>query len=237
MARVERRESPHTQRAYRGDVMAFVALMRIRWPEQAISLLAVSVKDVQAYRKAMIAHDAAAKTINRRVASLSNFYKYLAASSSELRLPITVPNPAHAQFIRRGSTDPRKETRALSATRARQLLAMPSGESVIDYRDRAILKLYLYSGIRLSTGCRLNVYDFHYDEEEATIRLHEREGRSACTMRRPRRSANISSKAGQLKNPHVAPKSRSQRSSASNLKNVLQWAISIDIYESNIYII
>jgi integrase/recombinase XerD len=174
---VGRCESRHTQRAYRADVMAFVAFARIHWPKEAIRLLAVSVKDVQSYRKAMIARDAAPKTINRRIASLSSFYKYLAASSSELRLPIIVPNPAHAQFIRRGSTDPREETRALSATRARQLLTMPAGESVVDYRDRAILKLYLYSGIRLATGCRLNVSDFHYEEEEATIRLHEKGGK------------------------------------------------------------
>ncbi|MDQ3817309.1 MAG: tyrosine-type recombinase/integrase [Acidobacteriota bacterium] len=51
---------------------------------------------------------------------------------------------------------------------------MPSGDSVIDYRDRAILKLYLYSGIRLSTGCRLKVNDFHQDGDAATIRLHEK---------------------------------------------------------------
>src|SRR5262249_41782355 len=78
---VERCESPHTQRAYRGDVMAFVGLMRIRWPNEAIRLLAVSVKDMQGYRKAMITSGAAPKTINRRIASLSSFYKYLAASS------------------------------------------------------------------------------------------------------------------------------------------------------------
>jgi integrase/recombinase XerC len=52
------------------------------------------------------------------------------------------------------------------------------GESVFDYRDRAILKLYVYSGIRLATGCRLKVEDFHQEEAgEATIRLHEKGGR------------------------------------------------------------
>jgi hypothetical protein len=40
-----------------------------------------------------------------------------------------------------------EETRALSATRARQLIGLPDGESVIDYRDRAILKTFLWSGI------------------------------------------------------------------------------------------
>ena len=62
-----------------------------------------------------------------------------------MRLPITVPNPAHAQFISRESTDPIEETRALSATRARQLIGLPDGESVVDYRDRAILKTFLWS--------------------------------------------------------------------------------------------
>ena len=53
-------------------------------------------------------------------------------------------------------------------------MGLPAGDSVLDYRDRAILKLYLYSGIRLSTGCRLKVSDFHQDGDEATIRLHEK---------------------------------------------------------------
>jgi hypothetical protein len=64
-----------------------------------------------------------------------------------------VPNPAHAQSISRESTDPREETRSLSATRARQLIGLPAGESVIDYRDRAILKTVFV--VRDSTEHRL----------------------------------------------------------------------------------
>jgi integrase len=85
-----------------------------------------------------------------------------------------VPNPAHAQFISRESTDSREETRALSATRAPQLMLLPVGDSLLDYRDRAILKFFLYSGARLSTACRLKVSDFHQDSDQATIRLHEK---------------------------------------------------------------
>ncbi len=54
----------------------------------------------------MLEESKAPKTINRRIASLSSFYKYLQGVASEFRLPITVPNPAHAQFIPRGSSDP-----------------------------------------------------------------------------------------------------------------------------------
>src|ERR1039458_10312341 len=171
---VSRRQSPHTQRAYREDIMAFVKFMGLTWPDQAIELLRVSIKDVLAFREHLLAKNAAPKTINRRISSLSSFYKYLGAAAAELRLPITVPNPAHAQFISRESTDARDETRALSATRARQLMGLPAGDGLLDYRDRAILKFFLYSGARLSTACRLKISDFHQDGDQATVRLHEK---------------------------------------------------------------
>ena len=53
-------------------------------------------------------------------------------------------------------------------------MGLPSGDSVLAFRDRAILKFYLYFGVRLSTACRLKVSDFHQDGEEATIRIHEK---------------------------------------------------------------
>jgi integrase/recombinase XerC len=171
---VTRRQSKHTQRAYREDIMAFVNFAGIRWPEESARLLTVSIKDVQAFRDAINERDGAPKTINRRISSLSSFYKYLAGAAAELRLPITVPNPAHAQFISRESADARDETRALSVIRARQLMSLPSGESVLEYRDRAILKLFIYSGIRLGTGCRVKVEDFHLEDGNVTIRLHEK---------------------------------------------------------------
>lgn len=171
---VARRESPHTRRAYRRDVMAFCEAASIRWPDDATRMLAVSIVDVQAFRDLMLESGLAPKTINRRIASLSSFYKYLQGAASEMRLPIVVPNPAHAQFIPRGSSDPRDETKALSATRARQLMGLPSGDTVLDFRDRAILKAFLYSGARIGTVCRLRVRDFHQDGDEATLALHEK---------------------------------------------------------------
>jgi len=172
---VNRRTSPHTQRAYRGDVIAFMAFRGIRWPQDAIQLCTVTVGDVQDWRDEMEAENKAPKTLNRRVSSLSSFYKYVQGSAAEMRLPITVPNPAHAQFIARDSTDPVDETEVLSDTRARQLMGMPSGDTVLDSRDRAIIKFYLYSGARIATGCRLTVRDFHEDEnQESKIRINEK---------------------------------------------------------------
>ena len=171
---VQRRESPNTQRAYREDVLAFVSFMGWKWPDAATALLTVRVSDVLSYRDWLLQKNAAPKTINRRISSLSGFYKFLAGVAAEKRLPIMVGNPAHSQFIGRGATDPVDERKALSATRARQLMGMPVGDTVMASRDRAILKCFLYTGARLGTICRLKVSDFHQEGEEATLRLHEK---------------------------------------------------------------
>jgi site-specific recombinase XerD len=178
---VGRCRSEHTRRSYREGVMAFVRHLGLVWPAEASGLLTVSVADVQAFRDGLASRGAASKTLNHRVSALSSFYRYVALSAAELRLPILVPNPAHAQFIARSSSDPRDETLALSAARARQLLNAPTGNGVLDYRDRAIVKLYLYTGIRLAAGCRLQVSDFRQDGDEATLRLQEK-GESRRTI-------------------------------------------------------
>jgi site-specific recombinase XerD len=154
---IKRCRSAHTRRCYREDVLQFVHQLGLAWPTEAHRLWMTTVRDVQAYRDWLLARNAAPKTINRRISSLSGFYKYVGGAAAELRLPISIPNPAHAQFVGRSSSDPVEETRALTAA-----------------RDRSILKLYLYSGIRLATGCRLRVEDFEEQGGEATLRLREK---------------------------------------------------------------
>jgi integrase/recombinase XerC len=171
---VARCESPHTRRAYRQDVMAFVAHLKLRWPDEAPQLLAVRVAEVQDYRTSLTASGLAPKTILRRISSLSGFYRFLREIAADHRLPIVVPNPAHAQFLPRGSADPVEETQALSLSKARQLLVLPKGDDVLVARDRAILHVFLFVGARIETVCRLDVADFRQHEEEATLRIHEK---------------------------------------------------------------
>ena len=163
---VGRRKSEHTRRAYRGDVMDFVRFMNAlepeswRWPDDSIKMLGTSILDVQAWKDHMVKVSAAPKTINRRISSLSSFYKFLAGAAAEMRLPITVPNPAHAQFISREASDPVEETHALSLAKARRLLKMPKGDNLFEVRDRAIINFYIFTGARVATGCKLMVHDF-----------------------------------------------------------------------------
>jgi integrase len=59
-------------------------------------------------------------------------------------------------------------------TRARQLMSLPAGDGVLNYHDRAILKTYLYTGVRLATACRLCVRDFHQDGDESPLTIDEK---------------------------------------------------------------
>jgi len=88
--------------------------------KEAEPLLYSSVADMQRWCDMMREKSKAPKALNRRISSLSSFYKYLAGAAAGFRLSINVPNPAHAQFIARESSDPLEGTRALTATRMRQ---------------------------------------------------------------------------------------------------------------------
>src|ERR1700712_2386495 len=74
---VLRCNSRHTQRAYRSDILTFVRFLGLHWPDDCHRLWSVTVLDVQNYRGWLVASGAAPKTLNRRISSLSGFYRYL----------------------------------------------------------------------------------------------------------------------------------------------------------------
>ena len=104
---VTRRSSAHTQRAYRQDVLSFIEFIEISWPEESTRLFTVSVADVLAFRDVMLEESKAPKTINRRIASLSSFYKYLQACALRVQAPDhgTEPGscPVHRSWVVRPS--------------------------------------------------------------------------------------------------------------------------------------
>jgi len=182
---ITRSENPNTQRSYRAAVMGFIGFMGIRWPDEAWQLLATTVADVRAWREHMDQDlDQAPKTLNHRISALSGFFEFAREAAAAGKLPILVHNPAHKDFIKRPSTDPVDETAALSARNARKLMELPvTNGDVLSYRDRAILKFYLFTGARIRTGCLLDVADFRFDEEDPKLRIQEKgRGKSRRTI-------------------------------------------------------
>src|SRR5262249_47444668 len=55
---IRRCQSPHTQRAYRQDLMTFIGFLQLDWPQQATALFTVTVGDVHRYRDWLLAQGA-----------------------------------------------------------------------------------------------------------------------------------------------------------------------------------
>ena len=87
-------------------------------------------------------------------------------------------------------------------------MGLPSGDSVLDFRDRAIIKFFLYTGARIGTGCRL---EFKTSTKTATRRPSRFTKRatsideSGFILLRPRPSANTSRKPSSKGSPLPGP--------------------------------
>lgn len=186
---LKRSSNANTQRTYRRSVLSFIEFLGISWPaftedgalaadsppDDSWRLLQASVADVRAWRDEMQTDSKAGATLNARLSALSGFYRFLReTAATELKLPIQVPNPAHAQFIGRESPDPVDPTLPLGLSKARKLMALPAGGDVFEARDRAILKVFLYTGIRIGTACRLTVADFVDDVDDPKLLIEEK---------------------------------------------------------------
>ena len=137
-------------------------------------------------------------------------------AAAELRLPITVPNPAHAQFISRRSPLTPSRKRARCRPSAPELMGFPGrgvAACAARSRDREVLPLHRPACI--AAGCRSKVsVDFHQDGDEATLRFHLK---GSCVKtkvllrRRPGDSRNTSTRpgieSGPLFRPRLAPHS------------------------------
>ena len=172
---IAKNSNRNTQRSYRAAITGLIQFMGIVWPEESWRLLTVSVDDIQAWRDHLEnVENKAPATLNHRICMASAFYTFMRETATELRLPIQVPNLAHRDFIERPTTKSVDENEALTIVQVQRLLRMPNTESLADYRDRAIIAFYAFTGARIGTGCRLEAHDFIMDEKSPKVKIQEK---------------------------------------------------------------
>ena len=140
-----RRRSPHatTARNYSGDIKLFLAWAQKPPPK-------ITVRDVDAFiDHCLIDCGHSPTTINRRLAAIRTFYKFLDLESDQV-LPCPVLSARH--YIRQGQRLPRDVENA----DVDQLFTVI--ESV---RDRAMYILMLRCGLRVSEVCALSLGDLY----------------------------------------------------------------------------
>lgn len=145
--------SSQTRRAYQNDLQAFMRFTGIVQPEE---FRAVARSHVLAWRAELERLGLSGATIRRKLAALGSLFDFLCDCNAVTHNPV--------KGVKRPKVDSYEgKTPALSDTQARQLLEAPPSDTLKGKRDRAILSVLLYHGLRREELSKLLVKDFNYE--------------------------------------------------------------------------
>jgi len=160
-------DNPRTRRAYRGDIREFMAFVGIARPEE---FRQVTRAHVLAWRKTLEGRVLSGSTIRRKLAALSSLFEHLCDANAVTHNPVKgVKRPKVESY--------EGKTPALGDHQARALLNAPSSDAVKGKRDRAILSVFLYHGLRREELCTLKVRDIQQRRGVPHLRVHGKGGK------------------------------------------------------------
>jgi integrase/recombinase XerD len=159
--------SPKTRRAYKCDVGEFVLFTGMH---ERAAFRSVVRSHVIAWRKDMETRSLSAASIRRKLSALSSLFDYLCERNAVLGNPVDgVKRPT--------ANNNEGSTPALGDAQARRLLDAPPGDTLKGVRDRAILAVLLYHGIRREELCLIRLKDLHSREGVMHLRIHGKRGK------------------------------------------------------------
>jgi site-specific recombinase XerD len=157
-----------TRRAYQNDIHDFMAFVGIHQPEE---FRIVTRPHVIAWRKSIEARELASATIRRKLAALSSLFEYLCEHNAVTHNPVKgVKRPKVESY--------EGKTPALGDHQARKLLLAPNSETLKGKRDRAILSIFLYHGLRREELCLLKMKDITERRGVMHLKVHGKGGKT-----------------------------------------------------------
>lgn len=147
---VERGASPHTVEAYRRDLEEYVSFLEGR---EVHDVRRASREDVTAFVAMLRARDLAPATVERRVASVKGFHKFL------VREGLTDNHPTARVPLPRV---PERVPDVISIDEVNRLLGQPFPDSAAGLRDRAMLETLYGCGLRVGELTGLDVADLDF---------------------------------------------------------------------------
>ncbi|HZV00437.1 MAG TPA: tyrosine recombinase [Planctomycetota bacterium] len=151
--RVERNLSPHSLRAYEGDVRELLAFLGVA-ADAAFDPDSVTRDQVRSFLSKLHEKEMARASIQRRLAGVRAFWKFLVRAG----LARTEP-AAEIRTPKRGRALPR----CLGEPDVKKLLDAPDGRDGFPLRDRAILETLYGAGLRVSELAQLDAGDLVHD--------------------------------------------------------------------------
>src|SRR6185437_12761369 len=109
-------------------------------------------------------------SVRRKLAALSSLFEYLCDANAVTHNPVKgVKRPKVESY--------EGKTPALGDAQARHLLKQPAGEDLKSLRDRALLSVMLYHGLRREEVSTLSVSDVHQRRGVPHLRVHGKGGK------------------------------------------------------------
>lgn len=155
-------DNPRTRRAYKIDIQEFMGLVGIERPDD---FRTVSRSHVLLWRKQLEERAVQGSTIRRKLAALSSLFEYLCERNAVATNPV--------KGVKRPKVETYEgKTPAIGDHQARRLLDAPQPETLKGKRDRAILSVFLYHGLRREELCALKVKDICERRGVKHLRVH-----------------------------------------------------------------
>ncbi|WP_456017466.1 tyrosine-type recombinase/integrase [Pseudomonas fluorescens] len=143
-------DNPRTRRAYQNDLEDFCSFVGLTGADE---FRVVTRAHVLAWRAQLETRGLAGATIRRKLAALASLFDHLLENNA-----VAGGNPVHGVKRPRIETNEGK-TPALGDHQAKALLDAPDPDTLKGRRDRAILAVLLYHGLRREEAAQLQVVD------------------------------------------------------------------------------
>lgn len=161
-------DNPRTRRAYQNDLADFCSFIGLTSAEE---FRAVTRAHVLAWRAQLEQRGLAGATIRRKLAALASLFDHLLESNA-----VAGGNPVHGVKRPKIETNEGK-TPALGDHQAKALLDAPGVSTLKGMRDRAILAVLLYHGLRREEAAVLMVGDIQERRGIKHLQIHGKGGK------------------------------------------------------------
>lgn len=156
-------DNPRTRRAYQNDLEDFCSFVGLTGADE---FRVVTRAHVLAWRAQLETRGLAGATIRRKLAALASLFDHLLENNA-----VAGGNPVHGVKRPKIETNEGK-TPALGDDQAKSLLDAPDTATVKGVRDRAILAVLLYHGLRREEAARLTMSDLVERRGIRHLRVH-----------------------------------------------------------------
>jgi integrase/recombinase XerD len=148
-----RSPSLDTRKNYARDLQQFFSFVGIA-ADESEQLTRVVPRQVAEWRDALRERGLTNSSIRRKMTVLRSLYSYLQVYG------YAGLNPAHSDFVEAPAVARDGKTVALTPGDCRRLLDAPDHGTPVGLRDRALLGVLAYGGVRVGELCRLRVGDY-----------------------------------------------------------------------------